>query len=106
MTNKVRALLLMVGRTFAHRATRRAIHLGLAVAVVLLVVLGPAPARLQRRAHGCFGGNFGNRVGGVFIDPAGAVTRLDKSARIPVRDALRKIHTAAPAGLNLPAEMR
>ena len=49
---------------------------------------------------------FGNRVGGVFIDPAGALTRLDKSSRIPVRDALRKIHTTVPAGLNQPVETR
>ena len=51
-------------------------------------------------------GNFGNCVGGVSIDAAGMVTPADKSARIPVRDALRKMHAAPPAELNGGAEMR
>src|SRR5438094_109796 len=56
--------------------------------------------------RGQIAGNFGNRVGGVFVDAAGMVTPLEKSARIPLRDALRKMHAAAPAELNQSVEMR
>lgn len=49
---------------------------------------------------------FGNRVGGVAIDAAGMVSPPDKSARIPMRDALRKQHAAPAAELNQAVEMR
>src|SRR5438034_11651183 len=68
----------------------------------LLVILGTG--RLAC-AQGNFG-SFGNRVVGVFVDAAGMVTPLEKSARIPLRDALRKMHAAAPAELNQSVEMR
>src|SRR5256885_1866299 len=72
------------------------------LALSLLVILGTA-----RFAAGQANiGNSGNRVGGVFVDAAGMVTPLDKSARIPLRDALRKIHTAAPTELSPAVEMR
>lgn len=109
MTNQVHAFLLMVGRLLARRWTLRAIHLALFAVVVLLVVLGPAPPRLHRRANGCLGiggVGFSNRVGGVSIDAAGMVSPPDKSARIPMRDALRKAHAAAPTELNQKVEMR
>jgi hypothetical protein len=51
-------------------------------------------------------GFFGNRVGGVAIDAAGMVTPPEKSARIPMRDALRKLHAAPAAELNKAVEMR
>jgi hypothetical protein len=50
--------------------------------------------------------NIGNRVGGVSIDASGMVTPAEKSARIPMRDALRKQHAAPPAELNGSTEMR
>src|SRR5204863_9958519 len=49
---------------------------------------------------------FGNRVGGVAIDAVGMVSPPDKSARIPMRDALRKQHAAPAAELNQAVEMR
>jgi hypothetical protein len=49
---------------------------------------------------------FGTRVGGVSIDAAGMVSPPDKSARIPMRDALRKQHAAPPAELSQAVEMR
>jgi len=52
------------------------------------------------------GGFFGNRVGGVSIDATGMVSPPDKSARIPMRDALRKLHAAPSAELNQAVEMR
>src|SRR5262245_60499922 len=51
-------------------------------------------------------GFFGNRVGGVAIDAAGMVTPPEKSSRIPMRDALRKLHAAPAAELNRSVEMR
>lgn len=48
----------------------------------------------------------GNRVGGVSIDAAGMVTPAEKSARIPMRDALRKQHATPAAELNGAVEMR
>lgn len=76
-----------------------ACRFALALAVVLMV---------GRLAHGqgVIGGAFGNRVGGVFVDASGMVTPLEKSARIPLRDALRKAHSAAPGELNRSVEMR
>ena len=56
--------------------------------------------------RGQIAGNFGNRVGGVFVDAAGMVTSLEKSAKIAQRDALRKMHAAAPAELSPAVEMR
>jgi len=90
MTNQLRALLVTIARPLAFGATRRAIHALLAGLVVLLVVLGL----------------IGNRVGGVSIDAAGMVSPPEKSARIPLRDALRKLHSAPPAELSQPVEMR
>jgi uncharacterized protein DUF1598 len=109
MTNQLREFLPMVARVFSRRVTQRAIHIGLAAAIVLYVVLGPPPARIQRRASGCFfngGGLLANRVGGVAIDAAGMVSPPDKSVRIPLRDALRKYHATPPAELNQAVEMR
>ena len=61
-------------------------------------------------SQACLGQNVGfgvgNRVGGVFVDASGMVTPLEKSAKIPLRDALRKMHAAAPAELNPSVEMR
>src|SRR5262245_31098945 len=58
------------------------------------------------RGQAAVGGFFGTRVGGVSIDAAGMVSPADKSARIPMRDALRKMHAAPPAELNQKVEMR
>jgi len=96
----------MVGKLFARRASRRAIHLSLAGIVLLLVVLGPAPPRMERRASGCFAGNFGSRVGGVLVDAHNMVSPPDKSARIPMRDALRARHAKVPGELNSPVDLR
>src|SRR3954471_21515235 len=52
------------------------------------------------------GGNFGNRVGGVWVDAHNMVSPPDKSARIPMRDALRKMHAEVPTGLNAAVDMR
>jgi hypothetical protein len=57
-------------------------------------------------AHAQYGGGFGNRVGGVSIDAAGVVDAPEKAARIPMRDALRKRHSAAPTALHQQAELR
>jgi hypothetical protein len=66
---------------------------------LLLAAAGAAEAQ--------FGGGFGNRVGGVSIDAAGVVDSPEKAARIPMRDALRKLHAAAaPPALHQPAELR
>src|SRR3954466_6009998 len=71
------------------------------IAMSLAVVLGAG-----RLAHGQANiTNFGNRVGGVFVDASGMVTPLERNAKIPLRDFLRKTHTAAPAELNNAAEM-
>src|SRR2546421_12103146 len=71
----------------------------------LALVVGLAqPAQAQFFNGG--GGLFGNRVGGVSIDAAGMVTPPDKSARIPMRDALRKLHAEPAAELKQPVEMR
>jgi hypothetical protein len=51
-------------------------------------------------------GLLGNRVGGVAIDAAGVVTPPERSARIPQRDALRKLHPAPAAELNAASELR
>jgi hypothetical protein len=61
-------------------------------------------ARDEARAQAF--GNFAPRVGGVSIDASGVVSPPEKSARIPMRDALRKMHPAPSAELNQPAEMR
>src|SRR5438552_532383 len=71
----------------------------------LALVVGLAqPAQAQFFNGG--GGLFGNRVGGVSIDAAGMVSPPDKSARIPMRDALRKFHATPPAELNQAVQMR
>jgi hypothetical protein len=71
------------------------------LAIALVAVLAA-----EARAQGNIGSAFGTRVGGVSIDATGMVTPADKSTRIPVRDALRKTHTAPPGALNAAAEMR
>jgi hypothetical protein len=75
--------------------------------VLSLVVLfgGATIATAQNNNNGGFAG-FGNRVGGVSIDASGMVTPAEKSARIPMRDALRKQHAAPAAELNGAVEMR
>jgi len=74
------------------------------IAVVFCAVLA-ADARAQNNG-GNIGGLFGTRVGGVSIDATGMVTPADKSTRIPVRDALRKTHSAPAGELTGKAEMR
>src|SRR5262245_44083273 len=66
-------------------------------AAILLSFLAGATARAQVIAR---------PVGGVSINAAGMVTPPEKSARISMRDALRKQHTAPPAELKTPTEMR
>jgi hypothetical protein len=73
------------------------------VAVALFTALA-SQARAQ--VTGNIASAFGTRVGGVSIDAAGMVTPADKSTRIPVRDALRKMHAAPAAALNGATEMR
>jgi hypothetical protein len=77
----------------------------LAGAAILLVCEAGKPAVAQNNNNNV-GAIFGNRVGGVSIDAAGMVTPPEKSARIPMRDALRKRHAAPAAELNEPTEMR
>ncbi len=59
-------------------------------------------------ARGQFGGGGNNisQVGGVSIDAAGMVSPPEKSARISMRDALRKQHLAPAAELNQAVQMR
>src|SRR5262245_60136291 len=83
---------------FHHAALLRACLLGAA-----LVLSSSPSAHGQNNING-FG--FGNRVGGVSIDAAGMVTSPEKSARIPMRDALRKLHATPPTELNERTEMR
>src|SRR5437763_7836034 len=71
-------------------------------ALSFVIVL--AAAQICRGQVGLSG--FGNRVGGVFVDASGMVTPLEKSAKIPLRDALRKAHSAAPTELNESVQMR
>jgi hypothetical protein len=79
----------------------RAWQLG-GVALSLIVVAASAEV-----ARGQFGNNpFGNNVGGVSIDAAGMVSPPEKSARIPLRDALRKQHPAPAGDLNQAVGMR
>jgi len=71
------------------------------VAVPLALVLaGAAYAQFTG------GGFFGNRVGGVSINTSGMVSPPEISARIPMRDALRKLHKPPAAELHQPAELR
>jgi hypothetical protein len=73
-----------------------------ALLAIVLVSLAASSARAQF----AFGGGFGNRVGGVSIDASGMVSPPEKSARIPMRDALRKQHAAPAAELNQSVELR
>jgi Protein of unknown function (DUF1598) len=86
---------------FRRTVLLRAFLLGTAT-LALVLATGPI-AHGQNNING-FG--FGNRVGGVSIDAAGMVTPPEKSARIPMRDALRKLHVTPPAELNERTEMR
>jgi hypothetical protein len=69
----------------------------------IALVLGVARAA---QAQFLGGGFLSNRVGGVSIDAAGVVDAPEKAARIPTRDALRKLHAAAPTALHQPAALR
>jgi hypothetical protein len=69
----------------------------------LALVFGAAGSA---RAQFFGGGLFSNRVGGVSIDAAGVVDAPERAARIPTRDALRKLHAAAPTALHQPTELR
>jgi hypothetical protein len=73
------------------------------ICFALALVLGVAGAA---QAQFLGGGYLSNRVGGVSIDVAGVVDSPEKAARIPTRDALRKLHTAAPTALHQPTELR
>jgi Protein of unknown function (DUF1598) len=60
----------------------------------------------SQRAHAqILTGNI-NRVGGISIDPAGMVTAPEKSARIALRDELRKLHATPATELNQATELR
>ncbi len=71
-----------------------------------LFMLGVAANLASGQNNNNGGFNVGNRVGGISIDAAGMVTPVEKSARIPLRDALRKQHAAPPAELSGVTEMR
>jgi hypothetical protein len=73
---------------------------------VLSLVALLAGAEIATAQNNNNGLNIGNRVGGVSIDATGMVTPAEKSARIPMRDALRKQHAAPAAELNGAVEMR
>src|SRR5437762_2218852 len=77
----------------------------MALSLVVLCLVAEVARGQTNNNNGGFG-SFGTRVGGVSIDAAGMVTPAEKSARIPMRDALRKQHAAPPAELNGAVEMR
>jgi Protein of unknown function (DUF1598) len=91
MSNVIRPVLLLRGSLFG------------VVALSVLAFTGQA-AWAQNNVGNT--GFFANRVGGVAIDSAGMVTPPEKSARIPMRDALRKLHAAPAAELNRSVETR
>src|SRR6478752_1697258 len=75
--------------------------------ILSLMVLGVAAEFSHAQNNNNSTGVFAqNRVGGVAIDASGMVTPAEKSARIPMRDALRKQHLTPPAELNGAVEMR
>ncbi len=74
--------------------------------LLLLLMLGIVTNEALAQNNNGGGFNVGAQVGGISIDASGMVTPVDKSARIPLRDALRKQHAAPPAELNGAAEMR
>jgi hypothetical protein len=83
-----------MSRAFAVRAS-------LAVAASILVGLAARPAAAQISTIGNI-----NRVGGISIDPSGLISSADKSARIALRDELRKVHKPAQAELKEASELR
>jgi len=78
-------------------------------AFAVLCGLACASAALAQNNNNNNGGGFGiinNRVGGVQVNVEGALTKLEDSARIPLRDALRKMHAAPSTELAGKTEMR
>ena len=78
---------------------------GLALSLFVLCSVAEIASAQNNNNNGGFG-NFGTRVGGVSIDASGMVTPAEKSARIPMRDALRKQHASPAAELSGATEMR
>src|SRR5438552_818621 len=74
----------------------------------LLVALSILSLSLvAREAQAQFGnGFFGNRVGGVMVNPEGALVSLDDRDRIAARDFFKKMHAPPVGELNQHVELR
>ncbi len=88
----------MIHRTYRPFALRASLA---AIAATVLVALACRPASAQISTIGNI-----NRVGGISIDTSGLISNAEKSARIALRDELRKLHKPAPASLKEASELR
>jgi len=88
-------------------AVPRTLRLG---ALAMLAGLAAATAvQAQNNNNNNNGGGFGivtSRVGGVLVSVEGTLSKLEDSARIPLRDELRKMHAKPNGELSGKTEMR